>query len=183
VILLAAALVPGAAVSRAHACSFAPFDLEAMVAGAETIVVVEVETATRARAELQPEVFLKGPVTAGHLVLTDPDRASSCEVAAFEPGRRFVLFLNGSRWPYSGQVLHLEGGTAVSPTGGYTAPETETLAAIRGLTEQYAVPPRSQSESQGIDWWKTVVPVGAAVLGIFAAGLFLMRIWHRIDPS
>jgi hypothetical protein len=61
--------------------------------------------------------------------------------------------------------------------------EADLVEEIRGITGQYAVPPQSESEGQGIDWWKTVLPVGGAVLGIFVVGLFLMRIWHRIDPS
>ena len=61
--------------------------------------------------------------------------------------------------------------------------EAELVSRIRALTNQYTVPAAAESESAGIDWGRTVVPVGFAVLALFGVGLVLMRIWHRIDPS
>jgi hypothetical protein len=57
------------------------------------------------------------------------------------------------------------------------------VAAIRAITGQYAVPAGSKDEGAGIDWKSTVLPVGAALLAVFAIGLVLMRQWHKIDPS
>jgi hypothetical protein len=57
------------------------------------------------------------------------------------------------------------------------------VSLVRGITEQYAVPAASAGDGAGIDWWKTVLPVGVATLALFGVGLYLMRIWHRIDPS
>jgi hypothetical protein len=184
VLLLAAALVPGAAVSsRAHACSYAPFDVALRTESSGTIVIATTASVSTTAARFTPEAFLKGPVTAGDLVLTNPDRNSTCTPADFVEGGRVVLFLSTNRWPDSGSVLHLVDGEARWLGDAYTVPEQQLVDDIRTITEQYAVPPASSSESQGIEWWKTVVPVGGAVLGIFIVGLFLMRIWHRIDPS
>jgi hypothetical protein len=62
-------------------------------------------------------------------------------------------------------------------------PEAELVARVRSLTNQYAVPASSRGEGAGIDWTRTILPVGAALVAIFVIALFLMRIWHRIDPS
>lgn len=154
--------------------------MEGLASEAETIVVATVRQADTEKAVLAPEAFLKGPVTAGDLVLR-PTGTAECR-AEFHPGERVLALLDGNAWPHGGAVYRLLDGDAVR-VDGERAPEQALIDDIRGVTEQYAVPPRSAAESQGIDWWKTVVPVGAAVIAIFIAGLFLMRIWHRIDPS
>jgi hypothetical protein len=152
------------------------------VARSETIVVATARDVTDSQATFKPEAFLKGAVTAGDLVLSSPDRTSTCAPAEFVPGERYLLLLRGSAWPIDGSVLQLVRGEWLW-LGVPLASEAELIDEIREVTGQYAVPAQSDSEGQGIDWWKTVLPVGGAVLGIFVVGLFLMRIWHRIDPS
>jgi hypothetical protein len=139
--------------------------------------------------DVAPEAFMKGNVTAGAVRfrtgLPDP-----CLDPARVPdlGDRLIVMApagNTTDWPEPNRILALESGVATTIVLGdaSSAPEAEVVETIKGLTGQYAVPPETESESEGIDWWKTVVPVGGAVLAIFAVSLFLMRIWHRIDPS
>lgn len=61
--------------------------------------------------------------------------------------------------------------------------ESGLIELIRHETNQFAVPAQSAAEGEGIDWVWTVLPVGGATLAILAVSLYLMRIWHRIDPS
>jgi hypothetical protein len=75
----------------------------------------------------------------------------------------------------------LKDGRAINSGGSYL--ESELIAQVRSVTNRYAVPAASPSEGEGIDWGKTVVPLSIALGAVFIIGLFLMGIWHRIDPT
>ena len=89
----------------------------------------------------------------------------------------------GALHPDIHTVFVLEDGRAVHPNGGESVGEAELFEAIRGVTNQFAIPAASDSEGASIDWLRVVLPVAGAALGILVAGLLLMGIWHRIDPT
>jgi hypothetical protein len=150
------------------------------------IVVAEVAEAGERTASLRPEVFLKGPVSSGLLTLT-ADRSTNCQPASLAAGQRLVLFLGEAggvaSWPIASSVVYLDRGQAALPGSPLTTTEAALIAEIRHITEQYAVPASDTSEGAGIEWGRTVLPVGIALVVLMAVSLFLMRIWHRIDPS
>lgn len=179
-------------VRPAAACSLVALESPTQfVLESEAIVIARVIRAERGEALLQPEAYLKGPVSAGQLHFTADPRGNdgvSCPTAAFRTGDRVLVYLlrdRGSEWPLANAYYRLVDGHARPEydTGAPPLAEAEAVEQIRALTGQYAVPAASAAEGAGIDWWKTVVPVGGALLVIFAIGLVLMRLWHRIDPS
>ena len=88
------------------------------------------------------------------------------------------------QWPAAGRTFQLEEGRALRYDGEQlNLTEGEFVQDIRDLTGQYAVPAATDSEGEGIEWGGTVAPVAGVLLVVFAIGLVLMRIWHRIDPS
>ena len=94
----------------------------------------------------------------------------------------FLRSANGQpQWPGAAQVFWLIDGRA-SGLGGNVS-ESDLVQKVRAITGQYAVPAASQSEGAGIDWRNTVLPLSVALAFVFAIGLVLMRVWHRIDPS
>jgi len=163
------------------------------VEAADIIVIGEVVApAAGEGARVRPEAFLKGPARAQDLVLLPPQETPNCPPAELATGSRVLLLLlatdKGIAWPAPSQVFLLEDGMARHMAPADEDPledrsEDQLVSLIRGQTEQYAVPAESRSEGAGIDWWSTIVPVGVASLGLLAVGFYLMRIWHRIDPS
>lgn len=189
--LLTAAL-PGAAVlarpaAAADCPGYDPQQLEAVLPTFPVVVIATVESAPPGGpARLRPEAYLKGPAQGEAIDLRPPAvSASRCAAATFAPGERVLLFLGeAGAWPSEAETYILAGGSARSQARPAIAlAEADFLGRVRALTGQYAVPAASASEGAGIDWWTTVVPVGFATLALFAVGLYLMRIWHRIDPS
>ncbi len=185
----AAALVPGAAVLAlpdAPTCYQTPRSLEEHVRDAALIVVGQVSGNEEHEVVIEPEAYLKG-AAAGRLIrLANTLYGSTCEWARFPASGRVLVILDGStrgmNWPEPAAVFELRDGKALSP-GIDPADEVELVARVRSLTNQYAVPAASESEGAGIDWKGTILPVGGALIAILAVSLFLMRIWHRIDPS
>jgi hypothetical protein len=188
--------MPGAAVftSGATALSCAGWDpvlLPDVIAASELIVVAEVRDAGESQAVLAPEAYLKGPAQAAAIpVRKAADEARrECPYAELEGGRRVLAFIQereGSLgWPDALFVFNLDDGDAENQVGGTAAlvSEDQLVGEIRDITEQYAVPAQSADEEQGIEWGSTVLPVAVALGIVFVIGLFLMRIWHRIDPS
>jgi hypothetical protein len=45
------------------------------------------------------------------------------------------------------------------------------------------VPAQTNSQGASLDWIKVVLPTALVVLAVFGIGLYLMKIWHRIDPT
>lgn len=138
-------------------------------------------------ASIEPQVYLKGAASSSaiQLVPRTDSASASCERARLEEGARIMAFLrsaNGQpQWPGAAQVFWLIDGRA-SGLGGNVS-ESDLVQKVRAITGQYAVPAASQSESAGIDWRNTVLPLSVALVIVFAIGLVLMRVWHRIDPS
>ncbi|PFG74736.1 hypothetical protein A9A59_1977 [Tepidiforma thermophila] len=139
--------------------------------------------------QIVPEAFLKGTVTrqAVHLP-AEPRDLADCAPAELPAEARVLAFLavaDGTpAWPGSGAVFILQDGQAARVDGKtQTMSERELVERIRALTGQLAAPPAEDESAAGIDWTGTIVPVGGLLLGVFAIGLVLMRVWHRIDPS
>lgn len=200
VILVTAAHLPGAAVSSAAQDSCAPGVNEAGTTARVTessLVVIGVvaqrssspSSAADGSIELLPEAFLKGNVTAGliRFRIGQPDECADPSKSLADGDRVLVIARQGdsTEWPGPSNVFLLSEGTATSYLRGDTGfmSETDLIELIRHETNQFAVPAQSSGEGEGIDWVRTVLPVGGATLAILAVSLYLMRIWHRIDPS
>jgi hypothetical protein len=162
------------------------------IQASEIIVIGEVRGREDGAVAIHPEAFLKGAAQAEDLVLHPTEATENCPSATLGEGARVLAFLvtgsSGVAWPSQSQVFLLEGGVArhQAPAGDDPLgdrPESQLVSLVRHTTEQYAIPAEDGTSGAGIDWWKTVVPVTAATLGLLAVGLYLMRIWHRIDPS
>ena len=188
---LAAVLLAGAAVfaspGRASACSILILPQDQAVEQARVIVLARVEGRTDQTVTLLPEAYLKGPLNAGSLTLTKFPAHEQCDFPEFPEGGRVLAILDaapeGLAWPYRFQLFVLEDGRAFGPGGEDRGTEAELIREVRALTGQYAVPAASEDEGAGIDWAKTVLPVGGALVVIFIVSLALMRLWHKIDPS
>lgn len=197
VLLLAAALLPGAAVSASagtpasHSCiSVTPGGLTGAVEASGLILVAKVHRQSAlGPVELEPEVVLKGSVPRTSLVLPVFEGEPDCPLASLTGGTRALLFLSvvegRPQWPGASQVFDLRDGLAVQQEdlGFGEGPELARINSVRTITGQYVVPASDASEGAGIDWGTTVLPIGAVLLVVFGIGLVLMRTWHRIDPS
>jgi hypothetical protein len=192
--VITAALLPGAAVfaSGRPLVSCAGWDaalLPELVAGSDLIVVAEVRDGGDRQAVLAPEVYLKGPAQAAAIPVRKTDaEPRECPYAELAPGSRVLAFIHEQDgtmgWPDALFVFNLEDGGALNQVSGPNSQnEDELVGEIRDITEQYAVPAQSADEEEGIEWGTTVLPVAVALGIVFVIGLFLMRIWHRIDPS
>lgn len=196
ILLTVAAVLPGAAAfavtqsaPEKDACLEVDIDdLAPAVEASNLIVIGRVEPQSNGGARVIPEAFLEGAASSEPIELRHVEPPSECALVEFAEPARVLLFLHvdddGPHWPNAARVFWLVDGRA---TRGDSATESTTEAElvrdIRRITEQYAVPADDPSEGAGIDWWSTIVPVGAASLGLLAVGFYLMRIWHRIDPS
>lgn len=193
VIALAAAL-PGAAVfaqTPARPGNCLEVRLETLPAAIFEVDIVVIGVAHEEHggglARIEPQAYLKGAASNSdiHLVPSTGSTSSSCELARLTEGTRLMAFLHSTNgqpeWPGAAQVFWLADGRASGPGG--NLPEFELVEKVRAVTHQYAVPAASESESAGIDWRKTVLPLSVALGVVFVIGLVLMRVWHRIDPS
>jgi hypothetical protein len=177
-------------VPEAHACTLLkPESPTQFVPDAQVIVLGTVVSADDTALVLKPEVFLKGPVSQDNLRFTKslPGGQGSvgCPTALLAAGQRAVVYVfdaSSGEWPLTNQVYVLDQGRA-RMEGDKDRTEAEVVNAIRAVTGQYAVPASNQGEGAGIDWKSTILPLGIALAIIFAIGLVLMRLWHRIDPS
>lgn len=194
-ILTATAALPGAAVfarpGAALSCDGADFaNWEAVLVSFPVVVIATVDDRPGPlEVRLTPEAYLKGPAQNETIDLFRSDDAGpECGWADFEPGQRVLVLLDSTaavQWPSRAEVFVLEGGAARNQGAAADAvslTESALVDDIQHVTEQYAVP-AAAGDGVSIDWWKTVLPVAAATLFLFGIGLYLMRIWHRIDPS
>ncbi len=149
----------------------------------QLIVIGRVEARADGALELVPEVYLRGPALAGPLPLIRGE--NGCPEAALAPEDRILAALEptagGWRWPGQSQAFVLRDGLARSGDG-RTMAEDALVEALRRATGQLAYP-AVQAEEGGFDWMGVGLPVGGALVAIFAVGLYLMRLWHRIDPT
>jgi len=197
-LLLTAALLPGAAVSasrpaQAAAVTCISVTSDALTQGIEAsglIIVAKVHLESpEGPAVLEPEAILKGSVPSTNVEVPRPEGEAPCELAVLADGTRALLFLSvidgRPEWPGASQVFDLEDGFAIQQEdlGFGRGPEVAMVNSVRSLTGQYVVPAADSSEGAGIDWGSTVLPIGAVLLVVFGIGLVLMRTWHRIDPS
>ena len=153
------------------------------VPDSQLIVLGTVESSDGSTLVLRPEAFLKGPVSSDPLRFSGPEN-STCTPAPLAAGDRALIYVFDAKDPHFPQLTEayvLKDGHAIM--GDQTKTEVEVVSAIRTVTGQYAVPAVSEGESAGINWKQTVVPLGAVIAVLFAIGLVLMRVWHRIDPS
>lgn len=139
--------------------------------------------------DIRPEAFLKGNVTAGLIRFRAGEPGACADPAKpLAEGDRVLLIArpgDSTEWPGPQDVFLLRDGNATSFVRGDhgTIPEPELIDLVRRQTNQLAVPAQNAAEGEGIDWLRTILPVGGATVLILAASLYLMRIWHRIDPS
>ena len=171
----------------AASCSGSP-PLQLLVRDASVIVIADVTSASAGNATLQPEAFLKGAATADPIILRNPDTANDCLAPDFVAGERVLAIIApgaaaAGRWPPAAGVYRLSDGQAINLGGLPQVTETELINEVRQQTNEYAVPAKTRAEGAAINLAKTVLPVGAALILIFGIGLYLMKIWHRIDPS
>lgn len=175
-------------VVAAGACVEAdPADLSATVADSDLIVTGTVMAESGGAIQIRPEAYLKGAAS-GDAIRPVRQDGDVCRPAALADGSRVLAFLASSKgaigWPSEGRVFTLADGDARRVGAPDVAlREADLIARVRALTDQYAVPASSEGEGASIDWLGTILPVGLALAGIMAAGLVLMRTWHRIDPS
>lgn len=173
--------------AEADCTPVAPDDLAALVPEADLIVLgTAVSAAGTGTVDIDAEAYLKGPASSAPVRLEPP--ALDCPAADLEGGQRVLVFLEVRsglvQWPAAGRTFQLEEGRALRYDGEQlNLTEGEFVQDIRDLTGQYAVPADTDSEGEGIEWGGTVAPVAGVLLVVFAIGLVLMRIWHRIDPS
>jgi hypothetical protein len=171
-------------VPAAHACTLLqPESPLQFVTESELIVIGRVESAGDDSFELKPEAFLKGPSSGENLRFSNKDE--QCPTAELEADDRVLIYVikaDSLSWPLINQVYEFRDGRA-NRAGEMERLEIEVVSDIRGVTGQYAVPAVSDDEGAGINWGDTLVPLGALLVVVFAIGLVLMRIWHRIDPS
>ena len=161
---------------------------------ASIVVIGTVTTVDSESADLKPEAFLKGPTSAAQLVIGGPV-IIGCYRVALHSGDRVLLTLSSDKgvlgWPLADGVgsYLLQDGRAVSlntfnkQTAANAPTEAAVVDHIRGITGQYAIPATSNSQGASLDWLKVVLPVALVTLAIFGIGLYLMKIWHRIDPT
>jgi len=195
--ILTAALHPGAAVFAQPSCP-APLEGAALQEAVHTASLIVVGTWLRTEPDpvktdtstvvLAPEAFLKGPTSAREIRLA-AGLPGPCRGTSATAGDRVLFILTGDpehpAYPEPERAWILRDGRAISgvKTDQQPISEAELVSRIRALTNQYTVPAAGESEGAGIDWGRTVLPVGFAVLALFGVGLVLMRVWHRIDPS
>lgn len=195
--MMTAALAPGAAVfaqaTQAEDSVCLNVDPDNLLVAVEASSVIAIGTVHEVPpgsglVEVEPEAFLKGAAT-GEPIRPRYREVPGCANATLTDGQRVLVFFEETggvlAWPTAGRVFWLDDGQAVRGGDGTagTISENELVHDVRTVTGQYAFPAAEDEEGAGIDWWKTVVPVGIASLALFGVGLYLMRIWHRIDPS
>lgn len=193
--MLAAALVPGAVLLAAPAPAQAVCnsiggadEFARAAAQAPLVVLARVEAVGDTSATLLPEAYFRGAATGQPIALIRPAHVAPCAYADLETGDRIIAIVPESqdlRWPGPEVVYHLRDGVAFhdSPPDRDSLAETALIDKVRAATGQYAVPAASDSEGASLDWKGAVLPVGGALLVVFAISLALMRLWHRIDPS
>jgi hypothetical protein len=183
----AAALVPGAAVFASPASqdgcpTLDRAELPTVVESSDLILIgVARETDPGSGiSHIEPEAFLKGSATDGSV---NPSNLG-CGPAGVQEGDRLLLFLTVQDGVPDGvSNFRLADGRVFGNRGEIALSESELVAGLRDLTGQYLVPAHSEGEGEGIEWTTTVLPIAVALGIVFVIGLFLMRIWHRIDPS
>ncbi len=160
--------------------------------GVEQAAVVVVATVAEGPDEgsvvVVPERYYKGTAESRSFLLRLASADPACQPAAL-PGDSRMLLILGSKddqlaWPDASRAFLLQGGTATSGgDDGWQLPEADLEQDIQDLTGQASIPVEAGDDGEQIDWLRTVLPVSAALVVVFAIGLVMMRTWHRIDPS
>lgn len=157
---------------------------EQLVLTSQVIVIGRVTRVNGSEFDLTPEAYLKGPASSAPIQFRDA-YAGACPTVTVEQGTRLLAYIGDPgkpQWPLVNSAYVLKDGKATLE-GDRERSESDVVAAIRAVTGQYAVPAIAGAEGAGIDWRSTVLPLGGALLVVFAIGLVLMRQWHKIDPS
>jgi hypothetical protein len=155
---------------------------------ASVILVANVVAAPNAdNVVLRPETYFKGAADGREFVLTRTG-GGECPDAKFSPGDRILMLLSNNHnqlaWPDESRAFVLDSGTATNAgLERWSLSEDELSDRIRALTGQASVPAVPGDDGPTVDWVGTVLPLTAALLVVFAIGLAMMRVWHRIDPS
>jgi hypothetical protein len=63
-----------------------------------------------------------------------------------------------------------------------TAGSSEPLAEIQDAAQQEQSD-RAEDDQATVNWGGVLIPLIVVLVVIFVVGLFLMRIWHWIDPT
>ncbi len=164
-------------------------DLYQSVSDYDVIVLAEVGNVRESspmQVELHVAAYLKGPPNVQVLRALYTD--GHCE-AELSVGDNVIAALTGFPggkilWPSKGSVLFLENGHVFSDGGqslGIT--EANLIEDIRAVTGQYAIPANSLNEGASLNIRSVIIPVLIAAVCILGIGLFLQRIWQKIDPE
>ena len=173
-------------------------ELTARIRDADLVVLGDVIDAVsepgvdRDTLRLRPIAFFKGNPSAA-LINVQVRLPGPClnPSVYFGPGARLLLIAQSVGgtvvFPEPERVYSIDKvlGVSLALNRGDTVivQDVELFTRIRTITGQMSVAAESKEEGAGIEWWKTIVPVLVALAFIGGAGFFLMRIWHRIDPS
>ena len=164
-------------------------DLYQSISGYDVIVFAEVgnvlETSPKS-IELHVSAYLKGPPIAH--VLTPRYTDGHCE-AQLSSGDSVVAALKGFPgakilWPSKGSVFFIKRGNVFDDEGsnlGIT--RDQLIKVLRESTGQYAIPAKFSSEAASLNMRSVIIPVLIAAVCILGIGLFLQRIWQKIDPE
>jgi hypothetical protein len=200
--LTAAALTPGAAVLASgstpttSACP-PPLDeegLRLLVTSSPLVVIGTVNEVSNPESatgtfSVAPEAFLRGSASTRAIRFEREGPMMPCGQSGMSVNDRVLIAAQDGTepfsWPFVEATFFLTNGEARSanPADTRVWSETELVETIRGHTGQFVVPAQSEDEGEGIEWGTTVLPIAVALGIVFVIGLFLMRIWHRIDPS
>lgn len=174
--------------ATAFSCAAEPPPLAIRIHESSVIAIGAIESGGAGGFQLRPEAFLKGPARPDPLPVIRPAQEPECPLANLSAGDRAMLFLgpsgSGFGWPDAAYAYVLKDGHA-RLTGDVVDDhlESQLVADVRSVTNLYTVPATDTSETAGIDWMKTVLPVAGALVLVFGIGLLFMRTWHRIDPT
>ena len=164
-------------------------DLYRSVSEYDVIVLAEVgnilETSPKS-IQLHVVAYFKGPPTAHVLMPMYTD--GHCE-AQLSSGDIVVAALRGFPgakilWPSKGSVFFIKKGNVFDNEGsslGFT--REQFIEVLRESTGQYAIPAKLSSEAASLNIRSVIIPVLIAAVCILGIGLFLQRIWQKIDPE
>ncbi len=185
-LVAAAAVLPAKADSRFEPCLEVSLEGLAGATGeAEVVVLGEIRDGPAdGGLQIHPSVYFKGPAgSADPALVRVPE--GDCPAAELQTGQRIIFFgrstSGGLVWPSAGAVVFLTEGSALLPGSGERLSESALVALLQRETGQYAVPAGPRSPIA--DLQSAILPVTLALVALFAVGLVLMRVWHRIDPS
>lgn len=161
-------------------------DIRRSVEDVDIIVIGVMATKDFIRV-IEPEVYLRGSAMTRSLELIE--KPSTCSRADLpSDGVRVLVGLRqdsgGFQWPTGDALFVVEDGMArVGGVHPVSLTENELVTLIREVSGQYAVVATDASQGVSINWLGVILPVCLSAMVILGIALFLLRIWHRIEPE